>query len=198
MDDAFYQSLQNRCIIPGGEILTYDEVMRWPPGYREDFEKAGKIRQIENSEEIICNQCPEGCPIIPLIRTNPATGKLTGTAVCQDNPDIGRFDVDLDRRMRWEVVAEKTTIDTKPIAEPENKKTVEINLQDFSNTKSKQLLRDLIACPSGVTYSKNNHGKDQPKAFKKILKIKYPDVASDIHIDNERIYSEKFTLKEKK
>jgi hypothetical protein len=106
MDEGFHQKLQSRCKIPGGEILTYDEVIGWPPGYREDLEKAGKIRQIENSEEIPCNQCPEGCLISPLIRTDPITGNLVGTGSCPDDPDIGRFEVDLDRRRQWEIVNE--------------------------------------------------------------------------------------------
>jgi len=107
MDDAFYQKLQNRCKVPGGEILTYDEVMQWPQGHREELEREGKIRQTENSDQITCVQCPEGCSITPYIRTDPATGKLTGTTVCPDDPDIGRFAVDLNRRMRWEIVKEK-------------------------------------------------------------------------------------------
>jgi len=79
----------------------------------------------------------------------------------------------------------------------ETKTAVEINLKDFSETNSKQLLRDLIACPSGVPYKENNHGKDQPKAIKKMLKVKYPEVASDIHTSKGRIYLKKFALKEK-
>jgi hypothetical protein len=80
--------------------------------------------------------------------------------------------------------------------EKTNRTIVEIKL-DFSDTKSKQLLKDLIACPSGVNHSINSHGENQPKAIKQMLKIKYPDIASDIHIEDGRIYLEKYTLKEK-
>ena len=63
--EAFFQKLAGRLKIPGGKILTYDEIQQWPPGMREELEKAGMIRQIEPAAEVICNQCEERCLIIP-------------------------------------------------------------------------------------------------------------------------------------
>jgi hypothetical protein len=174
--------------------ISYDEIQQWPPGHLDELMNMGILIETNPGKTVICKKCNKECSIEPSIEALPRTGEIVGLHLCTVQ---GLIRVETKRLRRWEIVAERLPIAAPTIAEPENKKPVEINLRDFSNTKSKQLMRDLMVCPSGVTYSKNNHGKDQPKAVKKILKVKYPDVASDIHIDNERIYLEKIILKEK-
>jgi hypothetical protein len=174
--------------------ISYDEIQQLPPGRLEELMSMGILLETNPAKTIVCKKCDKECSIEPSIEPLPQTGEIVGLHLCKTK---GLIKVAPECLRRWEIVAEKTTIATKPIAEPENKKLVEINLQDFSETKSKQLLRDLIACPSGVTYSINNHGKDQPKAIKKILKVKYLDIANDIHIEKGRIYLEKYVLKGK-
>jgi len=105
--EAFFQKLAGRLKIPGGKILTYDEIQQWPPGVREDLEKTGMIRQIEPAAEVICNQCEERCPIIPELFIYPETEEKVWLYVCPEKPDIGRIQVNPQQRMRWEILPDK-------------------------------------------------------------------------------------------
>jgi hypothetical protein len=105
--EAFFQNLAGRLKIPGGDILTYEEIQDWPPGMREALEKAGKIRQIEPAAEVICNQCEERCLIIPELSIDPETEEKVWFSVCPEKPDIGRIQVEPEQRMRWEIIADK-------------------------------------------------------------------------------------------
>jgi len=105
--EAFFQKLAGRLKIPGGKILTYDEIQQWPPGMREELEKAGMIRQIEPAAEVICNQCEERCLIIPELFTHPKTEEKVWLSVCPEKPDIGRIQVEPERRMRWEILPDR-------------------------------------------------------------------------------------------
>ena len=61
---------------------------------------------------------------------------------------------------------------------------IPIKLDDFSNTPSRKLLLDLLDDRSrkGVVLDEARHGKDQPKALRKVLKDKgLEQVASEIH-----------------
>lgn len=107
MNDEFYEKLQERLSVPDGQILTYDEVTKWPEGKLDELIRQDKIRPASNSETVICNECPEGCVIVPEIRQHPVTGELSGIYVCPHDEDIGRITVDLNRRLRWEIVSEK-------------------------------------------------------------------------------------------
>ena len=55
----------------------------------------------EPAEEILCEECPEGCWIKPTIGKDPKTHRRVGTYFCRRNDDIGWFKVDLARRRRW-------------------------------------------------------------------------------------------------
>lgn len=117
--EAFFQKLAGRLKIPGGKILTYDEIQQWPPGMREELEKAGMIRQIEPAAEVICNQCEERCLIIPELFTHPKTEEKVWLYVCPEKPDIGRIQVEPERRMRWEIIPdEKKPEPVAPKVEP--------------------------------------------------------------------------------
>ena len=104
MSDDFYEKLRERLSVPDGQILTYDEVMRWPEGKLDELLRLGKIREGPTSETIECIECPERCPIEPDVRKHPETDELFGVYVCPHDEDIGRFTVDLNRRLRWEIV----------------------------------------------------------------------------------------------
>jgi hypothetical protein len=82
---------------------------------------------------------------------------------------------------------------------PTSGETIEIDLQLFSKTPSKQLLEDLIAYPKGVPYSESRHGKDQPKALQRMLRRKnrYPQIAANITLNKGKISLKTFTLKKK-
>ena len=122
--ETFYQELIGRLKVPGGGILTYEDVKQWPPGMRERLEKAGKIRQIEPAAEVICDQCESRCSIIPEVRTHPKTGEAVGVYVCPERMDIGRIRVDLDRRRRWEILGKipDTIVETPELVEEELKR----------------------------------------------------------------------------
>jgi hypothetical protein len=74
---------------------------------REELEKAGMIRQIEPAAEVICNQCEERCLIIPELFTHPKTEEKVWLYVCPEKPDIGRIQVEPERRMRWEILPDR-------------------------------------------------------------------------------------------
>jgi len=107
MTSDFHNKLAERVKIPGGEILTYEEVHQWPPGMLEELKKAGTIRQIEPAAEVICNQCEERCLITPELFSHPETEEKVWLYVCPKKPDIGRIQVDPQQRMRWEIVSDR-------------------------------------------------------------------------------------------
>lgn len=127
--DVFFQKLTGRLKIPGGNILTYEEIQDWPPGMQEELEKAGMIRQIEPAAEVICNQCEERCPIIPELFTHPKTEEKVWLYVCPEKPDIGRIQVEPDQRMRWEILPDKK----KP--EPVAPKVETVGMVDVTDQK---------------------------------------------------------------
>lgn len=108
MRDEFYANLCKRLAVPDGQLLTYDEVMQWPAGKLDELVQQGKIKEAAVSESIVCIECPEKCLIVPDVRQNPETGKLSGVYICPNDEDIGRITVDLERKRRWEIVPQKT------------------------------------------------------------------------------------------
>ncbi len=107
MSNDFIDVLKKRLTIFDGHILTYDEVMIWPPGKLDELVDKGVVREAATSESVECVECPEKCMIVPDLRQHPETGELVGMYVCHQDEDIGRFFVDLNRKKRWEVVTQK-------------------------------------------------------------------------------------------
>lgn len=104
MKDKFHEQLLERLDVLDGNILTYDEVAEWPDGKLDELINQDKVKEISPSETIVCIECPERCLIVPLKRDHPETGESQGMYICPYKDDIGRFEVDLDRSKRWEIV----------------------------------------------------------------------------------------------
>lgn len=107
MKDKFYEQLLERLSVPDGNILTPDDIAQWPEGKLVELIDQCRVKEISPSETVICNECPEGCPIVPYIRPHPGTNELVGVYICPHKDNIGRFEVDLNRRRRWEIVVPK-------------------------------------------------------------------------------------------
>ena len=133
MSDDFYEKLRQRLSIPDGRILTYDEVMRWPEGKLDELMRLGKIREGPTSETVVCIECPDGCPIVPDVRKHPETGELFGVYVCPHDEDIGRFTVDLNRRLRWEILGEKPSKIKPELQKPQKSKRKRATKKDVEN-----------------------------------------------------------------
>lgn len=141
MSDDFHDKLLKRLSMPEGHILTYYEVMRWPKGKLDELMQHGIVREGGISETVQCVECSEGCVILPDVRRHPDTEELFGVYVCPRDEDIGRFEVDLERRRRWEIVTQKTTKREKrkkKLAEKENAKPELKNAETLrgDNTKT--------------------------------------------------------------
>lgn len=95
------EHILRRAEVPQAELFTTDEVARWPEGTLDWLMRAGILREAEPAEEVLCEECEEGCWIKPNIREDPQTHRRVGTYFCRRNKDIGRFKVDLSRRRRW-------------------------------------------------------------------------------------------------
>ncbi|KKL80365.1 hypothetical protein LCGC14_2005480, partial [marine sediment metagenome] len=83
-------------------LFAAHEVARWPAGALNWLTRAGILRAAELAEEILCDECPEGCWIKPTIRKIPGTRRRFGTYLCRRNDDVGSFTVDLARRRQWQ------------------------------------------------------------------------------------------------
>jgi hypothetical protein len=90
-----------RADLPDAQLFAANEVARWPGGALDWLMGAGILREAEPAEEILCEECEEGCWIKPAIREDPQTHQRVGTYFCRRNEDIGPFKVDLSRRQRW-------------------------------------------------------------------------------------------------
>jgi len=95
--DEFLAKLAERLQVFGADIISADEVAKWPTGKLDELVEAGVLAEIQHSKGVVCGECEENCFIEPDIRTNPETGKASGIFVCTRNPDIGRTEVDLNR-----------------------------------------------------------------------------------------------------
>lgn len=102
MDD-FLKQLAERLRIPDSEIVAGDEVKHWPDGKLDQLVAAGILTEIEHAKGVVCDRCEENCYIEPDIRTYPDGSKTIGVFVCTRNPDIGRFEVDLNRLRQWRI-----------------------------------------------------------------------------------------------
>ncbi len=96
------QSILIRADLPDGSLFAAHEVARWPEGALDWLTGAGILRATEDAEEVLCEECPEGCWIRPSIRKDPKTGRRFGTYLCRRNEDVGFFRVDLARAQQWE------------------------------------------------------------------------------------------------
>jgi hypothetical protein len=103
----FLEKLAERLQVYGSEIITADEIGDWPDGKLDELISEGILTEIEHSEGVVCDQCEENCYIKPDIRTIPETGEAIGVFVCTRNPDISRFDIDLNRLRQWKINKKK-------------------------------------------------------------------------------------------
>lgn len=101
MSDAL-QAILARADTEAAGLFTADEVATWPAGTVEGFVGLGILREAAPAKEVLCLECPEGCWIEPRIQDDPRTGKPVGVYLCRRNEEVGRFNVDLARRRRWE------------------------------------------------------------------------------------------------
>ncbi len=59
------------------------------------------LREADPAEEILCDECEEGCQIRPRVRKDRRTGRRVGVCYCGRNPDVGRFTVNLGCLRQW-------------------------------------------------------------------------------------------------
>jgi len=90
-----------RADLPEAHFFAAHEVTAWPKGALDWLKKAGILQEAELAEEILCEECEEGCWIKPVIRKDPRTGQRIGVYFCSRNEDFGPFTVDLDRMRQW-------------------------------------------------------------------------------------------------
>lgn len=105
--DSFLEQLANRLQVYDADIVTGDEMRDWPDGKLNELVVAGILTEIEPANGIVCDECEENCYIEPDIRAIPDTGTTIGVFVCPQNPDIGRFEVDLSRLRQWRINKDK-------------------------------------------------------------------------------------------
>ncbi|MBN1548058.1 MAG: hypothetical protein JW902_15510 [Syntrophaceae bacterium] len=104
-------------------FFTAHQVTAWPRGSLAWLTKAKILKEAEDAEEILCEECEEGCQIKPDIRKNPRTGRQIGVYCCTRNEDVGRFTVSPDRMRQWafslsglaHVVAKEVGVKGKPV-----------------------------------------------------------------------------------
>ncbi len=101
------RQLASRLGVPDGDIVTADEFFGWEDGLRKELLAEGVLRQTENAKKVTCLECGQGCFIEPETRTDPEIGKAVGIYMCSENPEIGRFEVDLNRLRCWKIVKAK-------------------------------------------------------------------------------------------
>lgn len=99
--NEFFRAILVRADLPDGSLFAAHEVSRWPDGALDWLTGAGILTAAEPAEDILCEECPEGCWIKPTIRKDPKTRRSFGTYLCRRHEDIGWFKVDLARRRQW-------------------------------------------------------------------------------------------------
>ena len=94
------EHILRRAEVPQAELFTTDEVAQWRKGAIDWLMAVGILREAEPAEEVLCDECEEGCWIKPTIHEDPQTHRRVGTYFCRRNDDIGPFEVDLSRKQR--------------------------------------------------------------------------------------------------
>jgi len=96
-----FRAILIRADLPDAQLFAAHEVTRWPEGALDWLMRMGILREAEPAEEVLCEECEEGCWIKPNIREDPQTHQHFGSYFCHRNEDIGPFKVDLSRKRRW-------------------------------------------------------------------------------------------------
>lgn len=99
-----FRAILIRADLPDAQLFAAHEVARWPEGALDWLMRAGILREAEPAEDVLCEECEEGCWIKPNIREDPQTHQRVGTYFCHRNEDIGRFKVDLSRKRQWKFI----------------------------------------------------------------------------------------------
>jgi len=95
--------------VPDGDIVTGDEVRKWPVGKLQELVAEHILQEIDPGTTVVCDQCDERCSIEPQRRTDPRTGKMVGVHLCMREEGGGRIEIDLNRLRRWRINTRKLT-----------------------------------------------------------------------------------------
>jgi hypothetical protein len=89
--------------VPDGDIITADDVRKWPDGKVQELVAERILQEIDPGTAVVCDQCDERCSIEPQRRTDPRTGKVVGVHLCLREEGGGRIEIDLNRLRRWRI-----------------------------------------------------------------------------------------------
>lgn len=113
--------LEERLKLTGCEIISYDELVDYPAEQVEEAKRQGRLRQVDDADGILCDQCPEPCWKDVDIREDRQTGKLVGTYFCDDEDHPGMITIDVKRLELYEVVAANPKKKRKTTRKPKTK-----------------------------------------------------------------------------
>ncbi|MBN1123362.1 MAG: hypothetical protein JXA82_00045 [Sedimentisphaerales bacterium] len=99
--------LIKRPILPGQDVISYDEISKWPEDEIRELEAQGYLCRIDEADGVNCNECENACYIPVEIRKDPKSGKLIGTYFCEDEDHCGPIEIDLIRLQQWKINKDK-------------------------------------------------------------------------------------------
>lgn len=90
---------------PAPAVFDADEFMDWPAGALDGLSKSALLQRTSRAKTLYCDGCEWGCVKPVVARITPKDGVLRAFINCDEEPDLGRIPIDLDRLVRYRSTA---------------------------------------------------------------------------------------------
>jgi len=90
---------------PTPAVFEADEVTGWPVGVLELLKKSALLQEIDRATTLYCDGCEWRCEKPVVVRTPPKGGAIRAFINCNEEPDLGRIPIGLERLVRYRSTA---------------------------------------------------------------------------------------------
>jgi hypothetical protein len=90
---------------PTPAAFEADEVTSWPVGALAVMKESALLKETDRAATLHCDGCEWGCEKQVVVRTPPKGGALRAFVNCNEEPDLGRIPIGLERLVRYRSTA---------------------------------------------------------------------------------------------
>lgn len=90
---------------PTSAVFEADEVTGWPVGALDVLKESALLQETDRAATLYCDGCEWGCEKRVVVRAPPKGGAPHAFVKCNEEPDLGRIPVRLERLVRYRSTA---------------------------------------------------------------------------------------------
>lgn len=90
---------------PAPAVFEADEVTGWPVGALDGLKESALLQETSRTTTLYCDGCEWGCEKQVVVRTPPKGGTIRAFINCNEEPDLGRIPIGLERLVRYRSTA---------------------------------------------------------------------------------------------